>query len=642
MSFSFATKTAATTPTTKHTRPPPAAPYDAKRTKHSEATTSTELFVNNVSIRFPTGVTDSNIRDKMAILFATLQRVDPSLVLLPLKKEDTDLPALLSSSSFPSEVHLLRNYLTIPVFSSKTAKVHCYLQSTMRFSAIKFTPFILAYIKKRGSWMDNHDIESFDVTQIGWFKNRHTEHYSRNYLLEEAKKILPEALHPQMQVNIRRVQYFKSNQESKVTTRAYVLEMDRLASNDHVTDIFNCFGNHEELELIPYNSFFDVDDVFRQAFIQQNNTLNNYRSIRVDNLFGLDAALIEQSGETTTIRELFAAAEDGKHPFLHLTQYNSGRVNFLVKKDDEKWACAIINDFIYDYIAHNLTEDSKNLITKPNKSPRIVGGTHEVPQQIAVYLQSAKKRNPLPVDTTSITSDLTSPPLTQRQTYASVASKKIHRTASPTSHLTKHHPIAHDTTSEASSHISALNTKIEDIIRRSADRHKKIDATQSVIDSQISAMTSNMASIATHFDDLQHQLTKQQSTIQTQTTVLNNTARDLSQQTQMLFQQQQQHEARLNSLHQQHETKLDYLHQQQEVKSDFLQQIVLAIAGQFPNLNLPQLPSPPTQKFSVPNVCHQTDLSSSFSQQVTHSVSKNGDVPYTDDVVAPPIEMHLE
>ena len=98
----------------------------------------------------------------MATLFARLQQVDPGLILLPLKKE-SELPVIVQSSSFPDEFHLLRNYLTIPAFTSKTAKVHCYLQSTKRFNDIKHNNFIMPHLKEKGIWIDNHDIESFDV-----------------------------------------------------------------------------------------------------------------------------------------------------------------------------------------------------------------------------------------------------------------------------------------------------------------------------------------------------------------------------------------------------------------------------------------------------------------------------------------------
>ena len=601
MSFSFAKKPVATTKSSKNVRPSPAIHHAAKKQKQLEAAKSTELYVNNVSVRFPTGVTDSNIRDKMATLFARLQRVDPGLVLLPLKKDKTDLPVIVQSSSFPDEFHLLRNYLTIPAFTSKTAKVHCYLQTTRRFNDIKHNTFILPHLKEKGIWIESHDIESFDVNQIGWFKDLHTEHYPRYHLINKVKQILPENLHPHMQINVRSVYYYKPNQQQKVYTRAFVLEMDRAESSEYITDIFQRFSKADDIELIPMNSYFDTDDIFRNAFLDQNNMLNTYTSIRVDNLFGLDVLLTEKgTGDTTTIRKLFAAAEDGENPFLHLIQYNSKRVNFLVKKEDEKWACAIINDFIYDYIAHHLTAESKALITTPDKAPRIIGG-NQVPAQIAVYLQTAKQKAKN-TDNNSVTSELTSPPRTIRQTYAAATANVINRPSSPNSQITRH------TTNDAQSQqteITAINNKIENMIQRAAAKNKEIEASQSVIDSQITGMTSNVDSLATQFDVLQNQLQKQQKAITDQNKALQTTTNELTKQNNTIVQQQQEQQAQIQ----------------------YIQMIVQAIANQYPNIQLPSK-SPILQRANSANTSLQqaagnnTNLTSKTSENVNKSTSQ--------------------
>ena len=106
MSFCFLTIKTATARKYQHQRSPPAIHHAAKKAKHLEVFTLAELFVNNVSIRFPAGVDDDNIRGKGTTIFATMQRVDPGLILLPLKK-GSDLPPILSSSSFPTKYNLL-------------------------------------------------------------------------------------------------------------------------------------------------------------------------------------------------------------------------------------------------------------------------------------------------------------------------------------------------------------------------------------------------------------------------------------------------------------------------------------------------------------------------------------------------------
>ena len=117
MSFCFPALKTARAPKTKHSRPAPAIHQNPKRSKQLEAAKSTNFYVHNVSIRFPATVNDNNIRDKIASFFTMLQHIDASLMMLPLTKEKSDLLPLLSGPSFPTERDLLRNYLTLPMFS---------------------------------------------------------------------------------------------------------------------------------------------------------------------------------------------------------------------------------------------------------------------------------------------------------------------------------------------------------------------------------------------------------------------------------------------------------------------------------------------------------------------------------------------
>ena len=112
----------------------------------------------------------------------------------------------------------------------------------------------------------------------------------------------------------------------------------------------------------------------------------------------------------------------------------------------------------------------------------------------------------------------------------------------------------------------ALNDKIEGIIKRSAKRNKKIEASQSVIDSQITGMNTNIGSLATQFDTLHNQLQKQQNAITEQNSALKKTTTELTKQNNTLFQNRQQ----------------------QQIQLQNIQQLVQAIAQQFPNLNIPQ------------------------------------------------------
>ena len=163
-----------------------------------------------------------------------MQQINPGLALLPLKKNSNLLP-ILSGPSFSTEFNLLCNYLAIPQFASKPAKVHAYLQTTKQFNELKFHPFVHSHLQKSQIWIDSHDIKSFDVLQVDWFFNKHTKYFSQKQLLDEAQQILPTQLHQHIEINVFTLQYYKEN---KIYTRAFVLEMDKAISREHSRKIF--------------------------------------------------------------------------------------------------------------------------------------------------------------------------------------------------------------------------------------------------------------------------------------------------------------------------------------------------------------------------------------------------------------------
>ena len=149
--------------------------------------------------------------------------------------------------------------------------------------------------------------------------------------------------------------------------------MDRAISRDHTDVIFTTFNKSTNFTLVPMNSHYDEGHIFRQHFYNQNSLLSTTTSIRLDNIHNLDATIVDkQTGDKTTMRTLFTAQKDN-NPFIDIHQFNSNRINFLVKKTNESWANDIINQFIYDYIPHHLTDESQAILTVPGKSPRIVG-----------------------------------------------------------------------------------------------------------------------------------------------------------------------------------------------------------------------------------------------------------------------------
>ena len=86
--------------------------------------------MNNVAfkIRNKSANKASNVRDTIASIFTTMQQVDKTLSILPLKHDN--LPPLLSGASILPEEDTYNIYFTTPHIDSKYTKVHLYIQST--------------------------------------------------------------------------------------------------------------------------------------------------------------------------------------------------------------------------------------------------------------------------------------------------------------------------------------------------------------------------------------------------------------------------------------------------------------------------------------------------------------------------------
>lgn len=100
--------------------------------------------------------------------------------------------------------------------------------------------------------------------------------------------------------------------------------------------------------------------------------LHEQSVIRVDNLQGIDAPLIETAhpNNSSTIRKAFTALTD-KHNtklFLSVSQYNSGCVTFLCKTAYQD-AAAAIDELLDSYINNQLTQKSRAAITFPIRAP---------------------------------------------------------------------------------------------------------------------------------------------------------------------------------------------------------------------------------------------------------------------------------
>ena len=70
--------------------------------------------------------------------------------------------------------------------------------------------------------------------------------------------------------------------------------MDKTLSQEHDTKVFNSLNASYFMTLVPMNSNYDNDGTIKSYFYDQNAMLRQTKSIRVDNLKGVDIKLTEK------------------------------------------------------------------------------------------------------------------------------------------------------------------------------------------------------------------------------------------------------------------------------------------------------------------------------------------------------------
>lgn len=181
-----------------------------------------------------------------------------------------------------------------------------------------------------------------------------------------------------------------------ITTRAWMLQMDKQDSDKWLETMLKVFPlqtNEVGIQLVPFISAAnDKDKSMLKIFLFQNKWLQEQSVIRVDNLRGLDEVLTETAPplHTTTIRSYFmnlkVADTDDEKLFLSVSQYNSGRVTFIVKQKHHHEALEHIDEMVDSYINNQLEPASRAAITFPNRAPVRIGRS-KIPQVIEPVLQ---------------------------------------------------------------------------------------------------------------------------------------------------------------------------------------------------------------------------------------------------------------
>ena len=239
--------------------------------------------------------------------------------------------------------------------------------------------------------------------------------------------------------------------------------------------------------------------------------LKEFISLRVDNLFGINEKLSDDANSfSTTLTEFFQQPDsEGTKLFHHVSQFNSRRVTFLCKKQQEEHCSMELQKFLFNFIPNNLNTTSKELILDTEKPPVFIGA-QAVPQQIALFMQAAKK---VPINLISTTSDLTSkfsiPPKSNRSSYLTAASKAAQQiTQSSTTQSEKTNSTCTDT------QYSALNARIDAIMHSTKEKSIQLEQQQAKLGSQVTEMTEKIVDVASEFAALREQVITTNNTMQ--------------------------------------------------------------------------------------------------------------------------------
>ena len=446
-------------PIPRPAKPPSAPPPLPAPFSHSitdpvpEEGSTTARFKSNVNIEFRTKSSVSH-RDRLAALLASLQRADPHCTILPLPDYPT-APLISSPTEVPVETSVFHQYLTLPKPTRTGSKHHLFLSTHLRINQLKNHPIVINHLRSSNIWIRYNTVSSTNITAVGWMFRTNPDAYSRNDLYDH----MVEALGGQLtafQLNSRNITH---HSDGKLTTRAWVLEMDKTLAKQWFKTLLETFPiGGTGPQLVPFSAAgHNRDQSLRKVFLLHNKSLTDSELLRIDNLRGLDAIIYDKNNNLEpTLRLSFLDQKLRSDPnvslFHSVSQYNSGRVVLLLRREHLQEAQELIDHFLDIYIP-SLLETSQQLITFQEKPPIRIGRP-SFPDHIAVL---TKAIDTLPIeldfdDSSQLTPFSNPPPKYQRtpRSYATAVTGPSTAAATPAVTATS------ELTPERSTHIDRL------------------------------------------------------------------------------------------------------------------------------------------------------------------------------------------
>ena len=484
-------------------KPPPApslpAPYVPATAvpMQTETGETTTRFKSNVNLEFRTK-SSTSLRDRLAALLATLQRVDPTCIILPLP-EHSSSPNITSPTEMPVDTATFHHYLTLGTATRTGSKHHLFLSTSQRINQLKNIPLILNHLKTSHIWLRYNTLSSTNITAIGWMFRVNPDAYSRADLYSHMVQCLGGNF-TAFQLNARSITHQK---DGKLQTRAWVVEMDKTDAKTWFKIFLETFPiGGSEPQLIPFSaSTHSASQSIRKVFYLHNKSLNDSELIRIDNLRGLEQKLYSKDEQPEpTLRQsltsLTTRADPSTPLFFSVSQYNSGRVTLLLRKSHLEEAHELLDHLLDSYIP-SLHPDSQALLTFPEKPPLRIGRP-SLPEHIAILTKAIDQ---LPIeldfdDTSHLTPFSTPPPRYQRggKSYATAVTGPS--TPAQTTHAASSHPIttASDLTNERTLLIdqllSDLSTKHSSLAQEQHQTSQRVQTLESQLATTLQKLTS--------------------------------------------------------------------------------------------------------------------------------------------------------
>ena len=118
-------------------------------------------------------------------------------------------------------------------------------------------------------WINTNNVESFDITQVGWC-HKNLDHLTHSTVCDNIRNLLPDNIQGLVQARIQIIHYYLNK---NVSTRAFVIEIDKKLSREYDTKVFESLNATKHMTLILMNNSYDTNGTIKVYFYNWNTML---------------------------------------------------------------------------------------------------------------------------------------------------------------------------------------------------------------------------------------------------------------------------------------------------------------------------------------------------------------------------------